>query len=315
MKKEEIEKIILVAKYYYEQSETQDEIARIMGLSRPTISRMLKKALEEKYVKIQVVDPFEEKKTLAEDLKKRLQLSNVIVIKGHYSDAELLTRALAFTAADYISKIIESDFKVGIGWGRTLNRISEIIENDKKVNNLLFLPLLGGIGQIDPSFQVHNIVRSFAKVFDAEILQYHMPGVVSDLELREKLIQTDVAQAAISEWDKLDLAIIGLGQGPLKQGVISSTYFSDGEKEDLANRGAVGDICMRFFNISGEVIRYLDQEIMGIDLNSLRKTPEVIAVAGGVVKAEAIVGASRGKYIDTLITDEFAALNILENNY
>jgi DNA-binding transcriptional regulator LsrR (DeoR family) len=312
MKKEEVQKIISIAKQYYEENLTQEEISRITGISRPTISRILKKALAENYVQIQVINPFEEKKRLSEELKNKLGLDHVIVISGQYSNPELLRRALALSAADYISSIIEPNDIVGIGWGRTLNRTSEIIEPDGNANNVVFLPLLGGIGQVDPSFQVHNITRSFSKAFNGKLLQYHIPGIVNDKELREKLLQTKNAKEITSYWTKLDKAIIGLGEAPLEEDVLTSTYFSNEEKEDLVKNGAIGDICMRFYNISGKQVNYLNQEIMSIDLNSLQRIPEVIAIAGGIKKTDAIIGASNGKYIKTLITDEPTALNILE---
>jgi DNA-binding transcriptional regulator LsrR (DeoR family) len=311
MKKEEIEKTILIAKQYYEENLAQREIAQIMGISRPTVSRILKRALANNYVQIQIINPFEEKKDLGEELKNKLNLDHAIVISGNYSNPELLRQALAFSAADYICSIIESNDIVGIGWGRTLNRTSRSIEPEKKVNNVLFLPLLGGIGQVDPDFQVHNITRSFSKTFNGELIQYHMPGIVNDKELREKLLQTKNAEEVTSYWKKLDKAIIGLGEAPHEEDVLTSTYFSKEEKEDLTKNGAIGDICMRFFDISGKQVNYLNQEIMSIDLNTLQSTPEVIAIAGGIKKANAIIGASNGKYIKTLVTDEPTALIIL----
>lgn len=312
MKKEELQKIILVAKQYYEQKMTQEEIAELMDLSRPTISRMLKRALDENYVQIQVVDPFEEKKDLAETLKDKLSLDRVIVISGHYNNSEMLRRGLAFTAAEYICQTIKPNDIVGIGWGRTLNNISEIIEPKKEVENVLFLPLMGGIGQVDPNFQVHNIVNYFSKAFNGRVLQYHMPGIVYDNELREKLLETENAKDIINRWEKINVAIIGLGEAPLGKDELTSFYFRKEEKEDLIQAGAIGDICMRFIDIAGNPVTYRDQEIMSIDLNTLRNIPEVIAIAGGMAKTKVIIGASNGKYINTLITDEAAAMNIIE---
>jgi deoxyribonucleoside regulator len=310
-KKEEIERSIIIAKQYYEQNLSQEEISKIMGLSRPTISRILKKAIDDNYVQIRVVDPFQEKRDLSVRLGIKLNLEHVIVIPGEYSNQDLLRRALANKAADYISKIIKSNDIVGVGWGRTLYMISESIKPENYVDNLLFLPLLGGVGQVDPSFQVHIITQNFSKVFNASIQQYHMPGLVSDKELREKLLQTENAKEILFNWEKLTKAIIGLGEAPIEKDVLSSTCFSEAEKEDLYKNGAIGDICMRWFDINGVPVNYLDQEIMSIDLDILRKIPQVIAIAGGIKKSDAIIGASNGKYINTLITDELTAENVL----
>jgi DNA-binding transcriptional regulator LsrR (DeoR family) len=69
---------------------------------------------------------------------------------------------------------------------------------------------------------------------------------------------------------------------------------------------------MRFFNEKGKPVDYLVQDIMSIELHELSRVPEVIAVAGGEQKVDAIIGASRAKYINTLITDELTAQRIFE---
>jgi len=265
----------------------------------------------ENYVQILIVDPFQDTEVLSAILKNKLNLDHVIVIPGQYSNPELLRRALAFKAAEYISQTIKSNDIVGIGWGRTLYMISDIIKPEKNVENVLFIPLLGGIGQVDPSFQVHIIAQEFSKTYNGKLIQYHMPGLVKDKELREKLLQTENAKEILSHWEKLNKVIIGLGEAPFEKDVLTSTYFSDAEKEDLAKNGAIGDICMRYFDISGKPVNYLNQEIMSIDLNILQGIPEVIAIAGGIKKTDVIIGASNGKYIKTLITDELTANSIL----
>jgi DNA-binding transcriptional regulator LsrR (DeoR family) len=47
------------------------------------------------------------------------------------------------------------------------------------------------------------------------------------------------------------------------------------------------------------------------DFKTLRAIPRVMAVAGGVKKAPAILAVLRGGYIDTLVTDKVTANTVL----
>ena len=115
----------------------------------------------------------------------------------------------------------------------------------------------------------------------------------------------------------MTLALVGIGMSPqandaIFKDIIYSDIISDFEKNQLIKNGAIGDICMRFFNKDGTPVLFNQIKAMSIDLEDLTRIPEVIAAAGGVQKAEAIIGACRAKYINFLITDELTALKILE---
>jgi DNA-binding transcriptional regulator LsrR (DeoR family) len=105
---------------------------------------------------------------------------------------------------------------------------------------------------------------------------------------------------------------VGIGESPVSSEIIFQDDVPDLEKKGLVEKGAVGDICMRFFDKNGKAVSYLKQEIMSIELDELARIPEVIAVAGGIQKVDAIIGASHAEYINTLITDELTALKVIE---
>ncbi len=308
---DEIEKIVQIARLYYEQSLTQDEIAVQFGLSRPTISRLLKKALDDKVVLITILDPYQKSSELSLKLCNSLGLKNCIVIAGQVSDSNIARRNIALAAARYLSENIETGDVIGLGWGRTLFEIAESIEPNP-IGNVVFVPMLGGIGQVKPSLQVHSIIQKFSDAFAGKWIQYHVPGILDQKELREQLLKTSSAQEVLQTWKKMNKALVGIGESPISSEIIFQDNVADREKKSLVEQGAVGDICMRFFNAEGSPVDYLVQEIMSIRLDELAQIPEVIAVAGGIQKVEAIIGASRAKYINTLITDELTALAIIE---
>jgi DNA-binding transcriptional regulator LsrR (DeoR family) len=308
---DEIEKIVQIARQYYEQNLTQDQIAKNFGISRPTVSRMLKKALDDKIVFINIVDPYSKSSDLSEKLSRLLDLKHCVVISGRVEDNSILRRNIALAATRYLAETLQSGDIVGMGWGRTLYELANSMESQTK-RDILFVPMLGGIGQVKPSLQVHNIIQKISEAFGGSWVQYYVPGILENKDLREQLVQTSDVKEITQLWKRMNKALIGIGETPLSSEIIFQDNVSDLEKEALVNKGAVGDICMRFFNEKGKPVDYLVQDIMSIELHELSRVPEVIAVAGGEQKVDAIIGASRAKYINTLITDELTAQRIFE---
>jgi DNA-binding transcriptional regulator LsrR (DeoR family) len=126
--------------------------------------------------------------------------------------------------------------------------------------------------------------------------------------------QPDVQQI-IARWSSLKIALVGIGNTDFHSEVrvLFVDYVRPEAQERLRMAGAVGDICVRFFDQNGHPCPPAVSAILGIDLPQLRSIDTVIAVAGGANKVEAIRGALRGKYVSVLITDSTAAQGILQD--
>ena len=84
----------------------------------------------------------------------------------------------------------------------------------------------------------------------------------------------------------------------------SGNYYNESMLQLLAERGAVGDICLHYYDAAGKPVLSQDEDpVIGMELEQIRRCPQVIALAGGVDKENAIRGALQGDYIDVLITD------------
>ena len=111
-----------------------------------------------------------------------------------------------------------------------------------------------------------------------------------------------------------DIALVGVGTlDPDDRSPIFEGYLSAEEIESIFEAGAIGHVCGEFYTAAGERAAVdINDRTIAIGLDALRKIPTVIAVAGGATKAPAILGALRGGYLNTLITDDRAAVRMLE---
>jgi len=75
----------------------------------------------------------------------------------------------------------------------------------------------------------------------------------------------------------------------------------------------VGDILGQYFDQEGKILDLdLHQRTIAIPLNELKDMPNVLAVAGGKHKVDAILGAIKGRFIKILVTDEDTAREVIE---
>jgi DNA-binding transcriptional regulator LsrR (DeoR family) len=169
--------------------------------------------------------------------------------------------------------------------------------------------ILGGVG--DPSTQINatQLTQRLASAIGGRPILLPAPGVVGSAKARDVLLQDQFVKDALSLFPVLDLALVGIGAVDPSRGLASSgNSFSPQELKRLKAAGAVGDICLRFFDSHGRPIKTaLNERVIGIDLPVLKKCKRVVGVAGGERKRSAILGALRGQWIQVLITDRNTA--------
>ncbi|MDD5367788.1 MAG: sugar-binding transcriptional regulator [Anaerolineaceae bacterium] len=302
------------AHLYYEEHRTQEEIARELGVSRPIISRLLQRALDEGIVQITIHDPFETSPELANELCQLTGLPAAIVVGGGFlSNQQMNQRRLGFAASQFLAENLKPNDIIGVGWGRTLASVVQTL-TPGSLPGITAVPLVGGLGSISPNFQVHEITRQVAEAFSGAWQPLYFPAIISDQDARDTLVNTQDFKEIVQVWDRITVALVGLGNVSFdaEMQVLFANYLDAPTRRRLLARGAVGDICMRFFDIQGRPIMDGLHGVVGIDLDCLARVPNTIAIAGGKHKAAAILGAIRGKYIHTLITDREAVEVILE---
>ncbi len=309
--KSEKQLMVQAARYYYERGLTQEQIARRLSLTRQKVSRLLIRARAEGIVNISILDPGPTDLGLSQQLKQLFDLHEVILIPGDGVDSRALRTRLGTAAAEHIARVLQDESTVGIGWGRTLFEVVNALPKGRQTH-INVVPLIGGIGDMAPFFQVNSLALRFAEAFGGQYRMIHIPAFALDHTVWEALNNTQEVQGVTGLWKKLDLAIVGIGQVELQQ--ITSMFFADhfspAVLAQLEASGAVGDICARFFDRLGNPVDP-GTGVIAIGMDDLRNTKEVIGVAGGLEKVKAVLGALRGGYIKTLVTDTLTASAVL----
>jgi DNA-binding transcriptional regulator LsrR (DeoR family) len=304
-----------VSRLYYEQNQTQEQIADTLKLSRPKIARLLQRARELGIVQITVRDP------LASDCARERQLIDTfglcaaVVVPASPGESErVISRRLGQAAARYLAQTIKGGDIVGVGWGRTLHQVVNSLTPAPLKTPPHVLPLVGGLGQVAPSFQVNELAQQLATAFGGTWDCLYAPAVLASQPALAALTAQSDVRRVIEQWKKVNVALVGVGNLDLHSEVqmLFVGYLRPRDQKRLLEAKAVGDICMRFFNRNGRACPPAVPAILGIELRRIKAIEQVIAVAGGADKIDALLGALRGGYIKTLITDAIAARGIVE---
>ncbi len=301
-----------VASLYYNEGKTQVEIAELLDVSRSKILRALQEARSVGIVQITIVDPSATNEELANELEQTLGLAKAVVTAAHPTDSGFTRRRVGHAAANHLKEVLPEGGTLGIGWGRTLFDVTQTLEFDRRYETQV-IPLLGGLGKIAPSFQVHDTARVAAEKLGGTWRAFYVPALVESAGAYESLMASADVSHVTAAWRDLDVALVGIGNVDLGQDVrmLFADYLDAGAVGQLRKTGAVGDICMRFFDIQGAPVEGAFEHLFSIELAQLAAIPRKIAVASGVSKSAAILGAVRGGYVDTLVTDSVAATEVL----
>ena len=156
---------INVAKLYYRSDYSQQKIAQELGVSRPSISRLLQYAKDKGYVNIQIVDPVEDMSHMEQRLKDKLHLKDVKIASSTINDEEEIKKYIGITAARYLDSIIKDGDIIGVGWGTTLYNMSQALV-PKAIKGSQVVQLEGGVSHSEWNNYAREILESFAANFD-----------------------------------------------------------------------------------------------------------------------------------------------------
>ena len=305
-----------VAKAYFVDQRTQQEIADIENFSRSQISRIIKKALEENLVSYKLNFPTDvDEDTLSEQLRQALGLERVHLVPSFYGhnasiSQDEISKNLALGAADKLADLLGDAKNVGLGWGRTMYNASLFVQPPQKpIRGRTFIPLIGLSGDNTPALQINTIVDRFGERFRAERHYVNMPSLQPMKPLG--IGQEDAFRTLLDRWNHLDAAIISIGGPPSGNKNLISEYPRVYKKQLQASE-SVGDILAQFYFEDGRILEPDGNfRLLSLDIRQLKQVKNVIALAAGPDKLPAIRIAAKMGYLKTLVTDYDTGIKLL----
>lgn len=294
------------ASAYYLDGLRQAEVAERVGVSRPTVSKLLAEARRIGMVRIDVLDvPTVDLEELAGRLRDLLGVESVRIAPG-----DQVTRGYRGIgdqlAAELGALAIGTGEVVLISSGETIHAVTAM-GGMPQMPGALIVPTVGGQQEPDPSFQTNEMVRRLAESTGAQPRFLFAPARTSPALWAS--LQADPGFRAVADlWDGARAAIVGVG-APYRG---RASFTSVVPRDEPSLEEAAGDICLHFFDAEGATLRFPGAEfLVRPPLETLRAIPSRIALAAGREKVPSIRAGARAGLITTLITDVPTAEAIL----
>ncbi|CDZ38533.1 Ery operon repressor [Neorhizobium galegae bv. officinalis] len=299
---------------YYNQGLTQKDVAERLGLSRSTVIRLLDEAMKRSEVQIWISEGIDTCVELAIRLEKAYGLDEAVVVPApRDNSAAALASSVGLALGQFLSEVVQDDMTIGVGWGRTMTASLGSFRPPRR-RNCKVVSLLGGIVAVHQTNPIDYTWR-FAGQLGAECYMFLAPLLVDSVKTKRALIEECGLKTIYDLAENLDLAVVSCGDiGP------HSTSLSEGfiSKAELDRLIAAGCVCDTMFNFLDEEGRSVDQKlnerVMSVDLDTLKKARHIVLSSGGAHRAVAIRATIRRIGCHTLITDETAAKELLRLN-
>ncbi|MER5999257.1 sugar-binding transcriptional regulator [Nonomuraea sp. NPDC051941] len=303
--KDHLRLLARVARMYHEQNMRQPEIAATLNISQPRVSRLLKEAVTRGMVRTVVTLPEGVHTELEEELQRRYGLRDAVVVDVEDYQDDVIP-PLASAAAAYLGVTFTGGDVIGISsWSETLlATVERLPQKNSQVADRV-IQLVGGVGS--PEAQVHatRLVARLANLTYARPIFVPLPGVVATTAIRDALLEDPSVKDVQAQWHDLTVVLVGIGSlEPSPLLLSSGNAVSQADQEELRGLGAVGDVCLHFFDTTGKPVDSgFDQRVIGIDAPTFRAVERRVGVAGGMRKLSAIKAAIEGGWVNVLITD------------
>lgn len=292
-----------VAWYYYMQDMTQQHISELLGITRMRVVKLLDKARKSGIIQFKIRQDSVARMEVEQQLASRYHLKDVFVVPVAPGDD--INDSIAKAASMYIGDRLPDNGFINMGYGDTPRRLLNYLATytDRTIS---CVSLTGGVNYYLPNAQ--------SGIFRAQLYLIPAPLLASTKQLAEAT-RNEQAVQDIARMAKLsDVTVVGIGSMSDEATIVTSNILTKNDFLYLRRQGAVGDILSHFIDANGQSVdAEIDERMISTPLETLKELNNVIGVAGGVDKVEAIRAVLRGEYLDVLITDEVTATALLED--
>ena len=302
---------IRAAWLYYNEGLTQKDVADRLGISRSTVIRMLEEARKRAEVQIWISDGVADCVDLAVRLEKAYGLDEAVVVPSPDSqDATSIAKAVGLALGQFLTETITNDMTIGVGWGRTMTASLAGFRPPNR-ENCKVVSLLGGIVAVRQTNPIDYTWR-LASQLGAECYMFLAPLLVDSVATKQALIEECGLKAIYDLAENLDLAIVSCGDIGPHSTSLSEGFISHQTLMELVDAGCVCDTMFNFLDADGNSVAHpINERVMSVDLDTLRKAKHIVLSSGGAHRAKAIRATIRRIGCNTLITDEAAARELL----
>ncbi len=295
-----------VAQRYYLEDQTQEQIARSIGVSRSNVSRMLKEARRQGLVEIRIHHPLGTLPDVQAELTERFGLRECLVLApgDDAASAVPVAERIGALAARYLNEHMPDGSIVGVGWGST---VYNVITSGylRKKHGVTVVQFMGSVGGATPDIDGAQVAGRLGRTLGARVYYLHAPMVVTDPSVRLGLLRDQHIRKTLEMAKRATVSLYSVGAINEGSGLYRAGYLNEADLEFIRDQGAVGDICGAIYRQDGTPCPLeIGERMIAVPAEVMRAVPLRVGVGYSSAKALPSLGALRAGLIDVLVTDE-----------
>lgn len=303
--------MVRVAELSYDEDKTQDEIGSLLKISRWKVGRLLTQARERGIVRIEIVHPRARRLGLERVLVERFGLTEAVVVPAPSGEESTLER-VAQAAADFLTTLRPVPRTLGVSWGRTLRAVAEAL-TDGWAHGVTVVQLNGGVSLNRRSGGAAGLAGTIAQRAAGHVSLLPSPAILERVETKLAIEADRTVAAVLEEAAHAQAFLFTAGPCDATSAHVDNGYLSVQDVEELARRGAVGDVLGRYVDADGNIVDpQLDARTVGVELGRLRAAKTAIFVTAGPAKHDIARTVVTSGLCSVLVTDETTARALLE---
>lgn len=302
------------ASLYYLQDQTMGAIGARLGVSRSTVSRLLRQARDSGLVRITLAPAGASATGLAERLAGAFGVTAYVVPSRESASPEEHLDAVARQGAALLGDLMGDETMLGVAWGATVSAVAAHVVPQPTRGSAVVQ--LNGAASTSTSGVAYagDILGRFGRAYDAPVQHFPVPAYFDHAETRAALWRERSVRRVLDLHERLDLALFGVGSfaGARMSHVYAGGYLAPAEMAELLALGAVGDICTVLLRADGSYADIpLNARASGPTPAQLARVGRRICVVAGRHRAAAALGALRSGAVTDLVIDEPTARAVL----
>ena len=296
-----------VARLYYEEGLNQAQIANRLNVSRPWISRMLDQARSLGIVEVKVHTITGGETVVLAKAIEAFGLKGGFLVPTAGDDTAVNQR-LVEGALSLIEDL--NGGHLGLGWGHIIGTLVAVLEASPPRTSSItdVCPMVGNRGVPIRHYHSSENTRVVAQQTNSHAHYLYTPAIAESERELALLRQTDHYRTILQEWNRLDIALVNIGNYPSTPDIASGARFGD----LLSSQNAVGRLVAYYYDISGHII-YSDHDYaIQIPLDSLQQCPRIIGLCSSNTNKDALEGALNTGLLTHLVAPDPLVASLLE---
>ncbi|GCF95857.1 DeoR family transcriptional regulator [Enterococcus florum] len=306
--------MLKVATLYYKEGLTQVQIAKKLGVSRSLISKWLIAARNKGFIEFFINSEDVYSIDLENKLEKEFGLNSAVVIDTSNLSFSEVEKVLGQTAAISIKNNIENADSIGVSWGKSIKSLVTQFPFENYPDKV-FIPLIGGMGTDHFDIHSNQLCYEFARKTRSTSKYLYTPALVSNPLMRQEFENNIYIKGILEEAKNVSLAIVSISSPYHVNTMEEIGYITKEDIVELEKLGVVGDVNSRFFDREGKEVNHdINNNVIGVGIEELKKIPQVVAIAHHEDKWSGVYYACKNQLVTDLITTDVIAHRMLSDD-